>query len=124
MDVKDLITLKNAGFTIEEILAIQNGTGQQDPPQDPPQDSPQDPPQDSPQDPEEDPPQDPPQDPEPDATDIRNLLSEMHQTLKDIQTANAHAARGGLNKTPLEIGAEVLAEVLNPQGQKLKDGGN
>ena len=118
MNVQEVITLVNAGFTKADILALAQP---QDPqPQDP---QPQDP---QPQDPQ---PQDPqPQDPQPAApapdtnTQLATVLNSMQETLKQMQAANIAKSSNPEPKTTHEQAMEIMANIIAPpkKGSKVK----
>ena len=103
MNVQEVITLVNAGFTKADILALAQ-------PQDP---QPQDP---QPQDPQ-------PAAPAPDTnTQLATVLNSMQETLKQMQAANIAKSSNPEPKTTHEQAMEIMANIIAPpkKGSKVK----
>lgn len=77
MTADEVLKMLDAGFTVDEIRAMNN-----------PEDKPKDPPEDKPKDPPEDKPKDPPEDKPDEVAALKTKIGEMEKTIKDLQDAN------------------------------------
>lgn len=120
MDKKEVLTLINAGFTADEIREM---LADQDPMDPDPQPAPE---PEAPEEPEA------PKQPEPaqpagvpDAagsllSGLKDTLESMQATLESIQKANMRASVGVKPKDPLDVAADVVAQIIMPPKRNTK----
>lgn len=120
MDKQEVLTLINAGFTADEIREM---LADPDPKAQDPQPAPE---PEAPEEPEA------PQQPEParpagvpDAagsllSGLKDTLESMQATLESIQKANMRASVGVKPKDPLDVAADVVAQIIMPPKRNTK----
>jgi len=121
MDKNEVLTLINAGFTADEIREMLADPEPQPAPDPQPAPEPE-----APEEPEA------PKQPEPaqpagvpDAANsllsgLKDTLESMQATLESIQKANMRASVGVKPKDPLEVAADVVAQVILPPKRNTK----
>ena len=121
MDMKEVLALINAGFTADEIRGMLADPEPQPAPDPQPAPEPE-----APEEPEA------PMQPEqaqpagvPDAvgsllSGLNDTLESMQATLESIQKANMRASVGVKPKDPLEVAADVVAQVILPPKRNTK----
>lgn len=112
MNTNEILELVRAGYTKEEITAMQ------------PDPAPQ--PDSAPQ-PEPEPQPEPKPTPQPESiadifnAELKKTLDKMNETLEAIHTANIRHSEGQPPEKPVDIAAKIMAEVIAPQkGTKTK----
>lgn len=119
MTINEVLQLVNAGYTKEEIAAMEMPAEEAKPVETVTVDDPE-----TVSVPEEKP--EPKPEKQPESIDdifmaeLNKTLAAMNETLKDIQNANIRHSKGQQPESPVDIASNILAEVIAPQKGKKK----